>query len=193
MYMASPIEGVRHVTEGYVSLHVSPDEARLKTQAPAVESGYGEAGPLESGSSKVELQFGVGVRANFAVQVDLFVLRGYPFHGWLLGENFRQRFNNSTADRGGEWGIVVFCGASLSGQVRVVASEGPPRKVAATNKLDASGVVDCAQYRRDLVVIRTAADALWARYQWHFAIFALPERRRTDEEICRCAFVITCG
>jgi hypothetical protein len=27
-----------------------------------------------------ELQFGVGVRADFAVQVDLFVLRGNPFH-----------------------------------------------------------------------------------------------------------------
>ena len=27
-----------------------------------------------------ELQLGVGVRADFAVQVDLFVLRGCPFH-----------------------------------------------------------------------------------------------------------------
>jgi hypothetical protein len=27
------------------------------------------------------LQLGVGVRANFAVQVDFFVLRGGPFHG----------------------------------------------------------------------------------------------------------------
>jgi len=26
------------------------------------------------------LEFGVGVRADFAVQVDLFVLRGNPFH-----------------------------------------------------------------------------------------------------------------
>jgi hypothetical protein len=81
MRMASSIEGMRHVTEGYVSPDFSRMKQRLKTQAPAVESGYCEAAPLESGSSKVELQFGVGVRANFAVQVDLFVLRGYPFHG----------------------------------------------------------------------------------------------------------------
>ena len=27
-----------------------------------------------------ELEFGVGVRTHFAVQVDLFVLRGNPFH-----------------------------------------------------------------------------------------------------------------
>jgi hypothetical protein len=26
------------------------------------------------------LEFGVGVRADFAVQIDLFVLRGDPFH-----------------------------------------------------------------------------------------------------------------
>jgi hypothetical protein len=26
------------------------------------------------------LQFGVGVRADFAVEIDLFVLRGNPFH-----------------------------------------------------------------------------------------------------------------
>jgi len=29
----------------------------------------------------IRLEFGVGVRADFAVQVDFFVLRGYPFHG----------------------------------------------------------------------------------------------------------------
>jgi hypothetical protein len=28
-----------------------------------------------------ELEFGVGVRAYFAVEIDLFVLRGDPFHG----------------------------------------------------------------------------------------------------------------
>jgi hypothetical protein len=30
------------------------------------------------------LKFGVRVRANFAIEVDLFVLRGNPFHGKLL-------------------------------------------------------------------------------------------------------------
>jgi hypothetical protein len=29
-----------------------------------------------------ELEFGVGVRAYFAVEIDLFVLRGDPFHEW---------------------------------------------------------------------------------------------------------------
>jgi len=28
-----------------------------------------------------ELELGVGVRADFAVEIDLFVLGGYPFHG----------------------------------------------------------------------------------------------------------------
>jgi len=28
-----------------------------------------------------KLQLGVGVRANFAIEVDFFVLRGNPFHG----------------------------------------------------------------------------------------------------------------
>jgi hypothetical protein len=27
------------------------------------------------------LELGVGVRTDFAVQINLFVLRGYPFHG----------------------------------------------------------------------------------------------------------------
>jgi hypothetical protein len=30
------------------------------------------------------LQFSVGVRADFAVEVDFFVLRCGPFHEWLL-------------------------------------------------------------------------------------------------------------
>jgi hypothetical protein len=32
------------------------------------------------------LKFGVGVRTDFAVQIDLFVLRGDPFHERLLLE-----------------------------------------------------------------------------------------------------------
>src|ERR1700756_2395106 len=31
-----------------------------------------------------ELQLSVGVRADFAVKIDFFVLRCGPFHGWLL-------------------------------------------------------------------------------------------------------------
>jgi hypothetical protein len=43
------------------------------------------------------LEFGVGVRADFAVQLDLFVLRGYPFHErGSLGE-FNDEREDSTA------------------------------------------------------------------------------------------------
>ena len=46
---------------------------KTKCREPASESGrYTRA--LE------ELELGVGVRADFAVEVDLFVLRGNPFH-----------------------------------------------------------------------------------------------------------------
>ena len=54
-----------------------PMQHRLKpvppgTHAEARKGGLGYSGRLE---------FGVGVRANFAVQIDFFVLRGDPFHG----------------------------------------------------------------------------------------------------------------
>jgi hypothetical protein len=45
----------------------------MRYKEPALESGLYE-GLLEG------LKLGVGVRADFAVQVDLFVLRGNPFH-----------------------------------------------------------------------------------------------------------------
>jgi len=35
-----------------------------------------------------KLEFGVGVRADFAVEIDLFVLRGDPFHGCGSLENY---------------------------------------------------------------------------------------------------------
>jgi hypothetical protein len=41
----------------------------------------------ESGAEKNQfkrLEFRVSVRANFAIQIDFFVLRCGPFHGWLL-------------------------------------------------------------------------------------------------------------
>lgn len=34
-----------------------------------------------------KLEFGVGVRADFAVEIDFFVLRGDPFHGCGSLEN----------------------------------------------------------------------------------------------------------
>jgi hypothetical protein len=46
---------------------------KTKYKEPASESGRYK-GALDG------LEFGVGVRADFAVQVDLFVLRGSPFH-----------------------------------------------------------------------------------------------------------------
>jgi hypothetical protein len=45
----------------------------MKCKEPTSESGR------YNGSLEV-LEFGVGVRADFAVQVDLFVLRRNPFH-----------------------------------------------------------------------------------------------------------------
>jgi hypothetical protein len=42
---------------------------------------------LKAGAEKLKfgsLEFGVGVRADFAVEIDFFVLRCGPFHGWLL-------------------------------------------------------------------------------------------------------------
>jgi hypothetical protein len=48
------------------------------------------------------LKFGVGVRADFAVQIDLFVLRGDPFHerGSLKTFNARQKHSMGTEKRG---------------------------------------------------------------------------------------------
>jgi hypothetical protein len=37
--------------------------------------------PLQKAAATTALELGVGVRANFAVEVDLFVFRGGPFHG----------------------------------------------------------------------------------------------------------------
>jgi hypothetical protein len=47
----------------------------MKYQGPALESGR-----YVRVLGGLELELGVGVRADFAVQVDLFVLRGNPFH-----------------------------------------------------------------------------------------------------------------
>jgi hypothetical protein len=49
------------------------NKANIKCNKPASESGRYK-GWLDG------LKLGVGVRADFAVQVDLFVLRGNPFH-----------------------------------------------------------------------------------------------------------------
>ena len=51
------------------------NQGNMKCKEPASESGR-YIGAVE------RLQFGVGVRADFAVQVDLFVLRRNPFHEW---------------------------------------------------------------------------------------------------------------
>jgi hypothetical protein len=71
-------------------------------KAPASEGGRYN-GPSEYGPGGRELsevlQFGVGVRADFAVQVDFFVLRCGPFHGRRLLENQNdgERAKNTTA------------------------------------------------------------------------------------------------
>jgi hypothetical protein len=50
------------------------------------------------------LKFGVGVRADFAVQIDLFVLRGDPFHerGSLRAFNSKQEHSRSPLKEEGE-------------------------------------------------------------------------------------------
>jgi hypothetical protein len=44
------------------------------------------------------LDFGVGVRANFAVQFDFFMLRGSPFHGYDSLALVKQRQNNTESE-----------------------------------------------------------------------------------------------
>jgi len=48
-------------------------QQKIKRREPAAESG-------RYTSVLGRLKLGVGVRADFAVEVDLFVLRGNPFH-----------------------------------------------------------------------------------------------------------------
>jgi hypothetical protein len=45
------------------------------------------------------LELGVGVRADFAVQVDLFVLRGNPFHERRSLREFNDKRQDSTGAR----------------------------------------------------------------------------------------------
>ena len=150
---------------------------RVKTKAPALGSGWCEAGPLESGSSRTafrRLEFGVGVRADFAVEVDFFVLWGYPFHGrGSLEKTSRYAMKDSTEGVCGEWESVVksdgwrgllvggrlesWLGCSLKGGVE------PPHSI----------------------WIATRGGCDWRR----MVAFG----RRRDEEIWRCALVITWG
>ena len=68
------------------------DKLTQKSEEPASESGHykGVLGILK---------LGVGVRADFAVQVDLFVLRGNPFHERGSFEEFKYRQQHSTRSR----------------------------------------------------------------------------------------------
>ena len=69
------------------------------TKQPASESGsYWRV--LE------RLKFCVGVRADFAVQVDLFVLRGNPFHERGSFEEFNYKQKHSTPSRKVEEGEI---------------------------------------------------------------------------------------
>jgi hypothetical protein len=58
-------------------------------------SGTFTKGPLSGGQDRLEL--GVGVRANFAIEVDFFVLRRNPFHGEgsFWSQNAYQPKNNN--------------------------------------------------------------------------------------------------
>jgi hypothetical protein len=59
------------------------------------------------------LKFGVGVRADFAVQIDLFVLRGDPFHerGSLRAFNYKRKHSMS-AEKNGRGKTLIFARAS---------------------------------------------------------------------------------
>ena len=66
---------------------------RILTNAKAPASGSGcYIGELEG------LQFGVGVRADFAVQSDFFVLRCGPFHGYDSLALVEHRKNNTETE-----------------------------------------------------------------------------------------------
>jgi len=69
----------------------------MKFQEPAYESGR-YTRMLEG------LELGVGVRADFAIQVDLFVLRGNPFHERRSFREFNDKREHSTGARKEEEG-----------------------------------------------------------------------------------------
>ena len=72
--------GQTDTSVGRIKLHrPKPMPHRLEIM-PAGRDTNSEDGKGELGYSG-RLEFGVGVRANFAVQIDFFVLRGDPFHG----------------------------------------------------------------------------------------------------------------
>jgi hypothetical protein len=58
-----------------------PSKLRINRRQRLI-SCLGESGA--PGTYFYNLEFGVGVRADFAVQIDFFVLWCGPFHGWLL-------------------------------------------------------------------------------------------------------------
>jgi hypothetical protein len=50
----------------------------------------------------IRLELGVGVRANFAVKVDYFMLRGCPFHGRRSFGGYVKRNEESVSQTKGE-------------------------------------------------------------------------------------------
>ena len=84
------------------------DEGDTKYKEPDSESGLYK-GVLDG------LEFGVGVRADLAVQVDLFVLRGNPFHERRSLREINDRRQHSISGRTEEEGqncSIYFMGHS---------------------------------------------------------------------------------
>jgi hypothetical protein len=71
---------VWHTTAGHKSARFREWLMRGWTTRKRELEGRSRSGALETQPIR-ELKLGVGVRTNFAVEIDLFVLRGYPFHG----------------------------------------------------------------------------------------------------------------
>src|SRR5258708_15313623 len=78
---------------------------------------------MESGRYKGvldELELGVGVRTDFAVQVDLFVLRGNPFHERRSLREINDKREHSTSEGIEEGGKTLIAAPESRGRSRRV-------------------------------------------------------------------------
>ena len=65
-----------------------------------------------------ELELGVGVRTDFAVQVDLFVLRGNPFHERRSLREINDKREHSTSEGIEEGGKTLIAAPESRGRSR---------------------------------------------------------------------------
>ena len=98
-------EGILPVASGDGKPGQGFGSAQTQNGPPPPQKSAATAGPTYT-----ILEFGVGVRADFAVQIDFFVLRGDPFHGdGSLNSDyqFAGQQENNTGMRGREAGRSV--------------------------------------------------------------------------------------